>query len=78
MDKTERLAALKARILAVQAIAEAIRTLGRVPSGELYVRVAGHMSIDTYNKIIDTLKNASLVSETAAHELVWIDQQTAK
>ena len=56
---------------ATAAMAEAIRTLGEVPSGTLYANVCGHMELGTYEKIIQTLKNAGLVSESA-HLLRWI------
>lgn len=54
----------------VQAVAEAIRELKTVPSGHLYTQLMGKISLDTYNKIITTLKNTGLVEEKA-HELIW-------
>ncbi len=53
------------------AVAEAIRDLGSVPSGHLYARLMGHMSLETYNKIITILKNAKLVEESN-HLLTWV------
>ena len=55
----------------VLAIAEAIRSLGTVPSGHLYARVMGKLSLDQYNQIIGILKQQGLVSETH-YELKWI------
>lgn len=55
----------------VAAVADAIRDLGSVPSGQLYARVMAHMSIGTYLSIIDILKRAKLVSDTN-HLLTWI------
>lgn len=65
----------KAQVLAAfqatTALAESIRTLGEVPSGHLYAQVCAHMDLPTYERIIATLKNAGLVSESA-HLLKWI------
>ena len=58
----------------VRAIAEAIRELKRVPSGELYARVMGHVSLESYNQIILILKDSGLVSENS-FELIWIGKE---
>lgn len=60
-----------AAVQIAKAVAEAIQELDRVPSGELYARLMGHMSLATYEKIIGTLKSAGLVEEKH-HELIWI------
>jgi hypothetical protein len=52
------------------AMADTIRDLGRVPSGELYARVMGHMNMATYNRVIGSLKAAGLVEEKS-FELIW-------
>lgn len=58
------------------AVAEAIRGLGTVPSGELYARSCmQHMSIETYNSVIGVLKRAELVSERN-HLLTWTGPAT--
>jgi hypothetical protein len=62
---------LGAGLETVRLIAGAIRELGRVPSGHLYARVMGSLSLDQYNKVIGILKKAGLVEETAGHELIW-------
>ena len=64
----------KAAVNAVLAISEAIRELGSVPSGHLYARVMGHMSLQSYEGIIRILKNAGLVSESA-NLLIWVEPQ---
>lgn len=61
----------RAAIAVVQAIADCIRELGEVPSGHLYARLMGHMSLEQYNGVISTLKMAGLVKETN-HLLTWI------
>lgn len=53
------------------AVAEAIRELGEVPSGHLYARVMGKMTLENYNAVIDALKGAGLVEETN-HILKWV------
>ena len=56
----------------VMAVRDAIRDLGEVPSGHLYARLMGHMSLETYETIISILKEAKVVEETPAHLLRWI------
>jgi hypothetical protein len=55
----------------VGAVAEAIRTLGSVPSGHFYAQVCDKMDLQTYTSIIGILKRAELVSE-AGHVLTWV------
>jgi hypothetical protein len=63
---------LSAGLKTVLAVAQAIRELGSVPSGHLYARLMGVLSLDQYNKIIDILKKQGLVVE-AHHELKWVE-----
>lgn len=67
---TATLAQARAALNIVLALAEAIRELGRVPSGTLYANVMGKLDLATYEAAIRMLKNAGLVKETA-HELEW-------
>jgi hypothetical protein len=55
----------------VVAVADAIRELGEVPSGHLYARLMGAMSISTYENIIAILKRTGLVTETN-YVLRWV------
>lgn len=55
----------------VQAIADAIRKLRSVQSGELYARVMPYMSLGEYESIIGILKRAGIVDERA-HVLYWV------
>ena len=56
-------AQLTAALGASLAIAEAIRGLGRpIPSGELYARVMGALSLDAYLAILRTLQGAGVVA----------------
>ncbi len=57
---------------AVLAVAECIRDLGSVPSGHLYARLIGHMSVESFQSFIATLVRAGLVREHANHLLEWI------
>lgn len=68
---------VKAALAQVQALAEAIRSLGSVPSGKLYAVVMSHMSLDGYTQAIEVLKRAGLVKEEC-HLLTWIGPSTAK
>ena len=56
----------------VMALVEAIRELGSVPSGHLYARVMGHLTLEQYTQIVETLKQAGLVREERSHLLRWI------
>lgn len=67
MTKTQ----VNAAVNTVIAIAEAIRELKSVPSGHLYARVMSHMSLETYESVINTLKNAGVIKETNS-ELIWV------
>lgn len=62
---------IDAGIKTIAAVAGAIRELGRVPSGHLYARLMGHLSLDEFNKIIGILVKAGLVEQTVGHELIW-------
>ena len=64
---------LQRRVMeAVRAVADAIRELKRVPSGVLYSAVMSKLSLESYEKIIGTLKGAGLVREEF-HELIWVE-----
>lgn len=55
----------------LQAVAEAIRDLGQVPSGHLYARLNAHgMELAEYEKIIGLLVNAKVV-EKRGDLLIW-------
>ena len=54
----------------LQAVAEAIRGLGRVPSGELYASIMGTLDIQTYERIIAILKGSGVIREEN-YELIW-------
>ena len=58
------------------AVAEAIRTAGRIPSGHLYAMLIGKVDIDGYQALIRTLKNAGLVTESM-NELIWTGPEIA-
>lgn len=62
---------VKAMLGAVHALAEAIRDLGSVPSGHLYARVCGHLSLEAYTTFIGVLKKAGQVEEKN-HLLIWV------
>ena len=54
----------------IMALSEAIRTAGSIPSGHLYSIVMGTLSLESYNAVINCLKNTGLVSESG-HVLKW-------
>jgi len=55
---------ISAALAITAAVGDAIRELGSVPSGMLYVRVMDRMTIEVFTKIIDALKGAGLVTES--------------
>lgn len=67
---------LNAALNVVQAIAETIRELGEVPSGELYARLVGKLDLPDYEEVIRILKETGLVTETPGHLLRWNEPQT--
>lgn len=52
-------------------IAEAIREAGEIPSGHLYAQVMGHMTLATYERIVETLIGAKLITRSS-HLLKWV------
>lgn len=70
-DATTLRADLRRVVEVSRAVSEAIRDAGRVPSGTLYAAVMGMMTLTTYQRILDLLKEAKLIKEEA-HELIWI------
>jgi len=54
---------VKAATMVVVTVGQAIRELGSVPNGHLYARLMGHLSLDSYNAVIETLKKAGVVKE---------------
>lgn len=62
---------LKSARAVVDAVGEAIRGLGEVPSGHLYARLMGHMDLATYEKIVELLVAAGKVERKASHLLAW-------
>jgi hypothetical protein len=70
LTEAER-ARLNASVLATMAVAEAIRELGSVPSGHLYARLMGQLSLESYETILRTLRGAGLV-EQKNHVLRWV------
>lgn len=72
MTNAQRTAALQFIVV----IAELIRELGSIPSGYLYVRIQalpgmGSMTLTQYRQLLDTLKDAKLITETS-HLLEWV------
>jgi len=71
MNNTATTTQIHAGLEILKALADTIRELHSVPSGELYARVMGHMDINAYERAIQILKNAGLVAESGAHLLTW-------
>ena len=48
----------------IRTVADCVRTASEIPSGTLYSIFLNVMSLDEYQRIIATLKNAGIISET--------------
>ena len=57
-----------------RAVADAIKSLGEVPSGHLYAHLMGKLSLNEYTQVIGILKRAGLVTESS-HLLKWVGPQ---
>lgn len=60
-----------AYINVVKNVADIIRELGSVPSGVLYARLTGIMTLEQYQRILGHLKNSGLIRESN-HLLTWV------
>ncbi len=67
---------ITAVVRTIAVVAELIRELGEVPSGHLYAQLMDQMGLLTYDRVIDQLKRAKLVSESN-HVLRWIGPPAA-
>ena len=56
----------------IRAIADAIRELKTVPSGHLYARLCGRMSLSEYQKIIGILQRSKVIAVDQSHLIRWI------
>ena len=64
-------AELKAAVGILNAVADVIRELGEVPSGHLYAHLMSKLSLEQYEQVIATLKQAGLITESN-HLLTWV------
>ena len=58
-------------IVVMMAIADTLKELGSAPSGHCYAAVMDKVSLDTYNAIIQKLKDSGKVVEHH-HLLIWV------
>jgi hypothetical protein len=70
-NKSETRRQLESAFQALRALAEIIRHADEVPSGELYARLMGRVTLEDYTRLIETLKRTGLVTETPGHLLRW-------
>ena len=56
----------------VLAVSDAIKELKGVPSGHLYARLMGFMSLDTYNTIVSVLESAGKI-KVKNHFITWME-----
>jgi len=61
-----------ASLNAIKAIADTIKELGVVPSGQLYGTLVGVMDLNTYESFVSRLVGAGLVKKNG-NMLVWVE-----
>jgi hypothetical protein len=69
-------AQIKGAIEIMKAVANAIKELGSIPSGHLYVHLNNSLTLDEYNRIIGLLKGAELITVGDDHLITWIGPTT--
>lgn len=69
--------ALKAWVQVLLALAEAIKELGKVPSGHLYARLMGLLPIEQYQQTIADLAKAGLI-KVSNSLITWVGSEPAK
>ena len=62
---------LDAALTALFAVADTVRDLGSVPSGELYSKLMHVTSLQGYERMLDTLKGANLIT-VENHVIRWV------
>lgn len=60
----------KAALEILKLLADAVRELEMVPSGELYARVMSYMSLQSYESAINTLVRSGVIRKSN-HLLIW-------
>ena len=60
----------RAAIELIKTVADAIKEVGRIPSGHLYAAMMNTLSLEQYNDLIALLKRTNLIEE-ANNELIW-------
>ncbi len=68
-DKQNVLAAIEL----VSAVADAIRELGTVPSGQLYARLTDVMDIRCFEQVVALLVKAGLIERLPNNILRWVE-----
>lgn len=68
MDKA---AQINAAIRVIRDVSETIRELKEVPSGHLYARLMGILTLEQYEQVLDILKGAKLIQVDGSHLIRW-------
>lgn len=55
----------------VQAIADAIRSVRRIPSGHLYAQVMEHLTLEQYEAVVKILVRSKMVYKNTSGLLTW-------
>jgi hypothetical protein len=67
---------IKAALSLIIAVGAIIRENKNIPNGVLYSLVMGYISLENYNRIIQTLKENKLITESN-HVLTWVGSEAS-
>lgn len=65
-------AQVRAALAMLRAVADAIQEVGQAPAGPMYAMLAGTISLNDFNAMIDMLVKSGLVKRDGNHMLTWI------
>lgn len=63
--------AVKAALVLVKVLADAVKEAGEIPSGALYAAVMSKIDLNTYNRVLDILQKAGVI-EVKGNLVKWI------
>ena len=71
-EKLPPQSALRTALTVLVAVADVIREVGEIPSGHLYAAMMTKIDLLEYERIIDVLVKAELITRDRSHMLRWI------
>jgi len=62
---------MKAAVEIMKAVASAVKELGSIPSGHLYARLMGKMSLDSYEKMTACMQRMGIIRIEGNHLITY-------